>query len=503
MGAELSRVDRVTVAPDPDHPGIAALRSALWGVGFSVETIREVFGAEGDNLVPSATQVALLRRQLEPGTPLTTILSLFLLDLPVTTDEAARALAPLTIDAAQEIGVLTEDAGVVRCGVRLHPFGGFIFASSPVPETKAAHPDHVMGITRSTVTLANLTVRRPIDSALDVGSGTGVQALLASRHAARVIAVDLNPAACRFTAFNARLNRVDNVEVREGSYFDPVGDEKFDLVVSNPPFVISPDNDFMYRDSPMPGDEVSRNVVAAVAAHLRPGGLATILVSWGRSADDDWADRPSSWTSGLGCDALLLHQATQSALSHSASWHAPLAGVDDVAYEAGIDRWTKHLAGLAFDGVAYGAVLLRRREGETWLRADEMPGTDVGPAGEQLDRIFLTEDRVRGLSAEDLLVSRPVLVPDHHLEQLMRCRSGRFEVESAVLTLEDGLAFKANVDAFNAFLLSRLDGKRTLRDAVADAAVLAPAGAQPAEVEASAARSARRMLELGFLRFTQ
>ena len=492
-------VDAEAMPPDPDHPGIAALRSALWAVGYNADHVREVFGAEGESLVPNATQVALLRRRLEPGTSLTTLLSLFLLDLPVTREDAARALAPLGLDAAADMGVVRERDGAIRCGVRLHPYAGFIFACSPVPESRAANPDHVMGITRSTVTLANLTVRRPVDSALDLGSGTGVQALLASRHATRVVAVDLNPAACRFTAFNARLNRVDNVEVRQGSYFEPIGDEQFDLLVSNPPFVISPDNQFLYRDSDAQGDEVSRQVVAAAAAHLRPDGFATILVSWGRTANDDWAARPTAWAGGLGCDALVLHQATQSALAHSASWHAPLAGVDNLAYEAGIDRWTEHLAGLGFAAVGYGAVVLRRRDGENWLRTDETPGTDVGPAGEQLDRIFEVEARLRASSPEDILASRPVLVPDHRLEQLMRCRDGRFEVESAVLTLEDGLPFRATVDAFNAYLLSRLDGSRTVREAVADAAVLAPEGARPAEVEAAAARSVRRMLELGFL----
>ena len=489
------------VLPDPSHPGIAALRSALWAAGYNVDRVREVFGAEGENLVPSRTQVALLRRRLEPGTKLTTLLSMFLLDLPVTHDDAARALAPLRLEAAEEMGVLRERDGAVHCGVRLHPHAGFVFACSPLPETRAVDRDHVMGITRSTVTLSNLTIRRPVESALDLGSGTGVQALLASRHATRVVAVDVNPAACSFTAFNARLNRVDNVDVRQGSYFEPVGDERFDLVVSNPPFVISPDNTFLYRDTAAQGDEVSREVLAAAAAHLRPGGFATILVSWGRGGGDDWADRPTAWTSGLGCDVLLLHQATQSALAHSASWHAPLAGVDDQAYEAGIDRWNAHLDGLGFQGVGYGAVLLRRRDGTTWLRTDEMPRTDVEAAGPQLELIFEVEDRLQGCSPEDILASRPVLVADHRLEQLMRCRNGRFEVESAVLTLEDGLAFRATVDAFNAFLLSRLDGTRTVREAVADAAVLAPAGARPTEVEAAAARSVRRMLELGFLRF--
>lgn len=54
--------------------------------------------------------------------------------------------------------------------------------------------------------LAALTVRRSIGTALDLGTGGGVQALLAARHSRRVVAVDVNPRALRYTAFNARLN---------------------------------------------------------------------------------------------------------------------------------------------------------------------------------------------------------------------------------------------------------------------------------------------------------
>jgi methylase of polypeptide subunit release factors len=486
--------------PGPEHHGIAGLRSALWSAGYEADHVREVFGATGDNLTPSASQALMLRRELEPGTPLTGLLTLFLLGLPLSVALAAAALTPLNLPVAQEMGLVEVEGDAVRAAIRLVPYAGFIFASGLEPESRAVDRNHVMGITRSTITLANLTLRHPVELALDLGCGTGVQALLASRHATRVVATDLNPTACRVTAFNARLNRVDNLEVREGSYFDPVEDLRFDLVVTNPPFVISPDNRFLYRDGGVRGDEVSHEVLEGVSRHLRPGGLATVLISWGRREGEDWFVRPSEWSAGLGCDVLLLHQATQTALAHSASWHGALAGADQHAYEEGIERWTAHLAELGFDGIGYGAVVLRRREGDNWLRAEEIPGHDAGPADVQLRAMVEAQDALVPMDAQGVLASRPALVPNHHLEQLLRCRDGQFEVESAVLGLEDGLAFRANVDAFNAYLLSRLDGSRTLREAVAASMPLAPEGAPVAEVEASAARAARRMLELGFLR---
>lgn len=486
--------------PDPSHPGIAALRSALWAAGYDTDRVREAFSAQGDSLTPSVSQMVLLARQLEKGRPLTTLLTLFLLDQSVPIDEARRALAPLSIDAATEMGVLDERDGQVHARVRLIPYAGLVFACSLTPESLAVAADHVMGITRSTTELANLTIRRPVQLALDLCCGTGVQALLASRHATRVIATDYNPAACRFTEFNCRLNRVDNVEVRQGSYFEPVEGMQFDLVATNPPFVISPETRFLYRDSEMPGDSLSETILREVARHLAPGGLATVLISWGRHAGDDWDARPRQWVEGLGCDALLLHQATQTALGHSASWHGMLSS-DPRAFAEGIDRWAAHLATLGFEGVAYGAVVLRRRDGATWVRTEEMPGNDAGPADAQLEAMFTTQDTLAGLpNHQALLDLRLALVPNHHLQQTMRFREGKFTVENALITLEDGLPFGANVDAFTAFLLARLDGSRTLREAAAEAAPVAPEEAAPAEVEASAVRAAHRMLEMGLLR---
>ena len=99
----------------------------------------------------------------------------------------------------------------------------------------------VAGIHPPSVTLAKLTVRRPVARALDTGTGNGIQALLASRHARAVTATDVNPRALAFGRLNAGLNGVENLELREGSYFEPVEGERFDLLTCNPPYVISPE----------------------------------------------------------------------------------------------------------------------------------------------------------------------------------------------------------------------------------------------------------------------
>jgi methylase of polypeptide subunit release factors len=484
------------------HPGrIAQLRSALWSAGYQTARVSEVLGADREHLQPDPAQAVLLKRQLATGDSLSTLIRLFILGLPVPPDEAARALAPLPLEHAHELGIIGRADSHVEAAIRLTPYGDFLFACSRVPDIEAVERDHVMGVTRSTINLANLTIRRPVETALDLGCGCGFQSLFASRHASRVIATDINPLAIRFTEFNARLNGVNNIECREGSYLEPVAGESFDLVVANPPFVISPDDRFMFRDGGMPGDELSRKIVAEVPGIMREGATATLMVSWGRKTGDEWEATPRQWVLGRGCDAWAFHQATQAALLHAASWHQPLAANDIRAYDAGIERWTDYISRFGFDAIAYGAIVLRRRQGTNWFRSEELPDVSTAPAGEQLIRMTEAQDLLAGLADKRaLLEERFVLTGGHRLDQTLICAGGTYNVERAVLQLTEGLTFRANVDPFNAFLLTRLDGSRPLGKAIAEAAAAVPtAGMDQDEIETVALRAIRRMLELGFI----
>src|SRR5207302_291039 len=121
---------------------------------------------------------------------------------------------------------------------------------------------------------------RRVARALDVGCGSGVQALLASRHARAVVATDVNPRALAFTEFNAALNGITNIETRRGSLFEPVSGERFGLITCNPPYVVSPEHRWTYRDSGFHGDEISERVARESAVHLADGGFAVMTASW-------------------------------------------------------------------------------------------------------------------------------------------------------------------------------------------------------------------------------
>src|SRR4029077_5460930 len=233
-----------------------------------------------------------------------------------------------------------------------------------------APADHVVGVTRPSVTLACLTVRRPVRSALDLGTGGGIQAILTARHAERVVATDITERALVFGAFNAALNGVTNIEYRRGSWFAPVEGERFDLVLSNPPYVISPESQYIYRDSGMRGDSASEQVVRTAPKFLEEGGYAAIMMSWvvAEPAEADQTASPRRWLEDNGCDAWLLHYRTDDPLTTAANWNEHLAQ-DPTRYGETVDRWVAYYRSIGAGGIAFGSVVLRRRSGGTnWLR---------------------------------------------------------------------------------------------------------------------------------------
>jgi SAM-dependent methyltransferase len=441
----------------------------------------------------------VLARRLEPGDPLAPLIALFVHGAPVSEEAADRALDPLGLDGALRLAIVRPaEGGSVTSTVRLAPFGDLLLASD---RPEGPFHDFVMGGSGSSRSLANLTVRRPVATVLDIGTGSGVQALLASWHAGLVAATDVNPRALAFARFNARLNHVTNVEFLEGPWYEPVAGRQFDLVVANPPFVVSPDADYLFRDDAEPGDAVSRRLVEATPAHLVAGGLAEIMVSWVYDPDDSWSQPVRDWVAGRSCDAWLLHSGSRSSSSYAVEWNQHLAA-DPPAQAAAVERWLRWFESQEVRALAYGLILLHRHAGATWFRADEIPDVPEEPAGGQLERALAAHHRLSQLGdLEELLDLCPVATPRHRLEQILRPGGGRYEVEAARIRLDEPLPFTAEVDVYGATLLTFLDGSRTLRQAVDEASLALDD--PPGDLPARSANLVAGMMAMGLVRLEE
>jgi len=439
---------------------------------------------------------AVHARRLTGTDSMSVLVRLFVLGWGQRADAVAGALAPVTPEELVSCGFVTSDAGVVRAIVRITPYDGLLLAHDPEDDGVLGRA-HVGGVSPAARTLACLTPRTSAGRALDLGTGCGVQGLLAARHISAVVAVDINPRCLWLTDINAALNGVPNVETRLGSLYDPVAGEEFDLVVANPPFVISPDHEYVFRDGGMPGDAMSRAVVIGAAGALAPEGTALVLCNW---VQPDGATEPpvAAWVAGSGCDVLLLHYETVDPLTYACRWALPGSGSPEET-ESRLDRWLRYYRSNGIASIGLGAVVLRRSStSPPWARTFEMTSGPSGRAGEQLGRLLDAADQAARVDEDSsVLESVFALVDGHRLNQSLLYGEGGYAAAVSTLTLDNGVGLTGEVDAVALHVILRIDGRRTLRALVAEAAE--ETGVDQEEIASSAALAARRLFEQGFL----
>jgi len=357
----------------------------------------------------------------------------------------------------------------------------------------SGHPtrsDHVLGVGGASTTLAQLTVRRHVQRALDIGTGCGVQALHLAQHADRVTATDSVSRALRLAATGFALSGVD-VELLEGDLAEPVADREFDLVVCNPPFVVGPSSRFAYRDSGRAADAMSRDAVRAAAGLLAEDGVAQLLVNWLHVAGEDWRDRVADWVSDLGCDAWLIERDEQEPVDYVSTWLAD-AGEREPAFAQEWLRWFDDQRG---QSVGFGWVLLRRGDPphrvamETLVHPVDQP---LGPhfAG-WLDRV----DWLRGVDDTALLDARLQVAPAARLD--VAHAPPDWAPLGQALLLDEGFRWQLPCDQATAAIVRGCDGQTPLRSLVA---VLAAAiGVPEGELAAPAAATVRGLVDRGLL----
>jgi protein-L-isoaspartate O-methyltransferase len=492
VGSEPIALDQLEV--------IEQLRLVLARIGYTGEAIR---GALGDDAYQGrGWDVPVHVRRLQTGTPVETAIKLLFLGLPVHRAEVDQAFAPVTGAELQRLGLVQAGETPLLATIRVVPHAELLLAGNRYPdETSRGTPaDYVATVTAPSAILATLTARAEVRTALDVGTGSGIQALWAARHCERVVAVDVNPRALNLAAFNARLNGVGNVEFRQGSLFEPVAGERFDLIVSNAPYVVSPDTRYAFRDGGLASDAFCEQLVRKAAAHLEEGGFAELLISW-ILVDEEWPSRPKAWVDGSGCDCWLLLGAQRDPLTHAALWNEELKG-DSQSYADTLDRWVGYLGDLGAEAVLEGAALLRRRTGaRNWFRADKIPPGRPEPASEHVQRVFRSQTYLSGLADDAALLDETLcLVERARIEQELHCGDGGYVVDSMTLALDEGLGFRAGVDQRTAALVPLLDGGRSLRQSIEAAAKGLGLGPNDREAFTRGALGVvREMLELGFV----
>ena len=487
--------------PIPDRAAARVLGDALRRVGFTEEAVTDVLGEDAYGL--TRDDVPAGERRL-PDSRLGTVIRAVFLQQPVPAADIAHAIGRAAVEALATTGLADVGDEVALHG-RIVPVGDLYVTSDDFPgeDAELDPPDFVAAYTPTSKLCDALTPRGPVDRALDIGTGSGVQAMLSARQAREVVATDVNPRALAFTELNAALNGFTNIECRLGSLFEPVEGETFDVITSNAPFVVSPENRWAYRDGGLEADQFSELIVREAIRHLSDDGYATLLVSWVAEDEDASEARPLAWTDDSGCDSWILPIYALDPLDHAVRWNVHLAGQAEPFGQV-IDRWTSYLEELGIEVVTEGAVLLHRRAGAAHTaRVDVVDDDVVDHAGDQIKRAFEARARLVDLGKQkELLAEHLSLAGVVRLERELDAQNGRPREGAAVVQMVDGMNLAIETQPTLLEVVGALDGGETLGDAIeATAARHGLAGSGAKRLRRDALDLVHDLLELGVLRF--
>lgn len=369
------------------------------------------------------------------------LVRLFTLGRPVRESALAAALPSLGVDGAVRLRLVRREGGRAGFGTGreaaadravlatcdLRPYGDDShdwWVASDLSELVVGGPlrvDHVLGIGGASTTLASWTVRRPVGRALDLGTGCGVQTLHLLGHARSIVATDISERALAYAAFNLALaasagaGAVPEVELVAGDLLDPVAAQEFSLVVSNPPFVITPRDEslplYEYRDGGRAGDALVRSLVRQVGTVLEPGGVAQFLGNWEVPAGRSWRDVWTEWLDeqareGVALDAWVVQRDSQDPAEYAELWARdggaqPGSEAHSQLYAA----WLRDFAARDVERVGFGVVTLQRpaTDRPTWRSLDEAHGPVAAPMGPTVDAGLRARTWLSEHSDDDLL----------------------------------------------------------------------------------------------------
>jgi methylase of polypeptide subunit release factors len=460
-------------APRSDLPELlSALAADLRGIGYTVDGVAALLGESAysalgrDQLIPSLIATEAAAKGDPDAAALAAVVRLWLLAVPQHAEVLDAALPGIRTEGLLTLGLVEPSAaetgtdsasGTVRAKADLRPYGWSGNAAAGADETDAdngggaelwvasdlaAHQqpgvlrhDHVLGIGQASTTLVQTTIRRQVSKALDLGTGCGIQTFHLLQHADHVTATDISARALAFTRFNLLLNaealRIDparpedRISLRLGSLLEPVAGETFDLVVSNPPFVITPRSlgeaaadQFTYRDGGLPGDDIVASLVRELPSVLAPAGTAQLLGNWEVTAGTAWQERPQSWA-GPDVDAWFIQRELVGPEQYAETWLRDASeSRDRQHYQDAYAAYLDDFASRNVAGIGFGMIFLRRpaagvrpvisRFEEITYPIEQPIGPCLGAAVERADWVA-----ANNLAATHLLVAEDVTEERH------------------------------------------------------------------------------------------
>ena len=484
-------------------PGRAArLKDYLAGVAFTPEGVHNRIQTD---LLPGRNlqNLPMLLYRTQDLDALNVLLRWFVVGEPVAQKTAKQLIPAEILTLMQDCGLLTSIGENLASPVMFAPFETFWIATDTYAHlSRGSGEDDVLMINSTTLYLLNLAIRRPCRSLLDLGTGCGVVAVMAAaQFAEQVTATDLSGRAATFAQFNVWLNETPKVEVLTGDLFQPVSGRRFERILSNPPFYITPSVNRMFAENPMELDGFCRNLVKQAALHLEEGGFLQMLCEWAEIEGESWHERVAEWFVGTGCDAFVCHGGTYDPARYAqARMPVVLAPAGRETDCRSFNEWVAYYKAHKVRAIHAGFISMRRRSGQNWTHFERVFSEPTLPLGKAILQGFAVRDQP--LSGEQLLGAKLQPVEGVQVQQVTEFSDGEWrQARHTQMIQTSGLQLISEMTPEVADFVAKLDGRSPL--AVVIDCVAQDAAVPREKVEAECLLLVRKLLDRGFLRERQ
>ncbi len=503
------------------HGVFRALRQDLLAANFTRSAVATCLSPEAHRQALDGS-FALLTRELAhlENRALATLIELFVAGNEVPLSDAESVFRHSTVAALASLDILGQDLarGTVHARVSLSIEAGLAAATANNPagelyilsdlddhlrqrharrhaqrrgdsgHSGTVRDDHVMGVGGATRTLFRTVPKSSLrgQSVLDLGCGNGVLALAAASFGAAVTGTDISARALSFARANTVLNGLEDADITwlEGDLFEPVADQRFDLVISNPPFVITPQRSepVQYRSAPLRGDALMQQIVTAVPEVLAPGGSAYLLGNWEvhTTQPKELFAAIEGWI-GPELSAWVIARDVVSPAEYAKLWSRDGGALPGTAeYDKLIGTWLDDFAAREVTAVVLGWIQLHHPVAgtESVRRFEHVTGpaeTAAERFTETLQRAWRIGSEVASLDDAALLGTRLTLAPE--VSETREYRPGNEHPSKMWLTVSAPLFRSTPVDTATAGIVGACDGELTLGDLCAGFASLYDADA--------------------------
>lgn len=447
------------LAPAPPAGLMRELADVLAAASFTASGVAEHLGPDANRALYRG-EPGVVAAATRSGTCLDGLVRFLLLRMPATRAQLDAWLGQKLVCSLVDASFVTQSSPtefVVNFDVRPHTLAGVerIVISDRDASVAEVVPEreHVLGVGAASVSLLSAAPTSPASRVLDLGTGSGVQAVAQARTADVVVATDVHPRALALAEATLAANQVHNVELRQGSWFAPVAGERFERIVANPPFVVgSPEIGHVYRDSGLSLDGATQLVVSQAADHLVDDGIACILGAWVHTSETTWTTRVASWLPAAGVSAWVLQRDVVDPGMYVSTWLED-ESIDlrsDTARQRSV-AWLDFFAEHDVSAVGFGWIFIQRTgQSTSEVTAEELRHPFVDPLGPEAEEYFLRAAWLRERTEQDILKATYCIRPGVAVEDVQlpdATRKMGFLPEVMRVTRTDGPRFTHRIDA--------------------------------------------------------